>query len=594
MASITSWTRLEPDSRDSEFEAGLQARFYDPLWALARQWQVGEFEGEDNGSPVTVRIRAEVTPIDRVRLGSAGGSGGAVAHAYDPATEPLEVIVEREAVLRAGDGVAGPGGPNLHHRFESGLHFLRLLEHAGVDRYRDDYVNRYALALAPGEEPEDAAGYVDLYRSRVPDGVDLYSDLRRFFPADGSAVGSLPNLPRIATADRQAVIDVIRRWLAWYDELFSEPGGGGRGAWVDERLEYSFAVGGTSGHGQVALEVDEYVGGHLDWYSFDDAPGAAVGDMSDSVVSVVRTVLPAPVAYRAMPAARWWEFEDAVVNLGRVDAAADDLLRMLMIDFALRFSNDWFVVSFEQPIGSLCSITSLVVTDCFGEDTLIDSYGEADRAANDGTSDWRMFTVAAGPDRDRQVGLFLAPALPPSLHSEPIEQVRFLRDELANMAWAVEHTVQDASGRPVRREEQPAAVEAGVSVEAVGEQTDDHATPALRYRLAVGPPDHWTPLLPVRESDSDPSIRLRRGRVARGDGNELRIPAPQGRIIRAGEPLDLFEEEVPASGATVIRQVQRVRWTDGSTHTWVGRRKTNGAGPGSSGLQFDQLTHDVP
>ena len=53
MSSITTWMRLEPGSRTGDMSSGLQARIYDPLWLLARQWQVGEFQGEDNGSPAT-------------------------------------------------------------------------------------------------------------------------------------------------------------------------------------------------------------------------------------------------------------------------------------------------------------------------------------------------------------------------------------------------------------------------------------------------------------------------------------------------------------------------------------------------------------
>ena len=56
MPSITSWMRLEPLSRNAEMNSSLQARIYDPLWMLARQWQLGEFQGEDNGSPVMARF----------------------------------------------------------------------------------------------------------------------------------------------------------------------------------------------------------------------------------------------------------------------------------------------------------------------------------------------------------------------------------------------------------------------------------------------------------------------------------------------------------------------------------------------------------
>ena len=39
--------------------ASLSARVFDPLWLLTRQWQVGEFQGEDAGMPVLARVRAQ-------------------------------------------------------------------------------------------------------------------------------------------------------------------------------------------------------------------------------------------------------------------------------------------------------------------------------------------------------------------------------------------------------------------------------------------------------------------------------------------------------------------------------------------------------
>ena len=68
--SITSWMRLEPRSRNAEMNTSLQARIYDPLWLLARQWQLGEFQGEDNGSPVMARWRAEAARLTRYHSGA--------------------------------------------------------------------------------------------------------------------------------------------------------------------------------------------------------------------------------------------------------------------------------------------------------------------------------------------------------------------------------------------------------------------------------------------------------------------------------------------------------------------------------------------
>ena len=47
MPSITSWTRIEPDPGSDDLQASLSARVLDPVWMLTRQWQVGEFQGED-------------------------------------------------------------------------------------------------------------------------------------------------------------------------------------------------------------------------------------------------------------------------------------------------------------------------------------------------------------------------------------------------------------------------------------------------------------------------------------------------------------------------------------------------------------------
>ena len=91
--------------------------------------------------------------------------------------------------------------------------------------------------------------------------------------------------------------------------------------------------------------------------------------------------------------------------------------------------------------------------------------------------------------------------------------------------------------------------------------------------------------MPVRTAQG---LRLKRGAVLNTDG----LPEPVhalGRILNPdpGRPLELHEEEVPREGVRVTRNYQYVRWFDGSTHLWIGRRKQIGRGEGSSGLGFD-------
>ena len=55
MASITTFFRLEPDPLRPDVTLGATAPVHDPLWLLGRQWQTGEFQAEDGGSPVMAR-----------------------------------------------------------------------------------------------------------------------------------------------------------------------------------------------------------------------------------------------------------------------------------------------------------------------------------------------------------------------------------------------------------------------------------------------------------------------------------------------------------------------------------------------------------
>ena len=100
MPSITTWARLEPDP-GTDIAEGYAARVHDPLWLLTRQWQVGEFQGEDTGTPVLARVRANTALLSRCHLGELPANTRTLASAYDPQVMPLEAMVERQRVRRA-------------------------------------------------------------------------------------------------------------------------------------------------------------------------------------------------------------------------------------------------------------------------------------------------------------------------------------------------------------------------------------------------------------------------------------------------------------------------------------------------------------
>ena len=71
-----------------------------------------------------------------------------------------------------------------------------------------------------------------------------------------------------------------------------------------------------------------------------------------------------------MPAPRFWELEDARIDLGALQPGATDLPQMLMVETLTGYGNDWYVIPIDLPVGSLVESRSLVVTDTFGVQTL--------------------------------------------------------------------------------------------------------------------------------------------------------------------------------------------------------------------------------
>src|SRR5262245_2949095 len=302
MPSITSWTRLEPRARSEEMRLGLQARVYDPLWLLARQWQLGEFKGEDAGSPIVTRVQASCARLGRYQPGPWRGAPGPFVPIDGNRGLPLEVLVEQEQVRpeparsRAGDRT------DLRLSVDAGLHFFRLLRAAlapaSLSDDRTAYLSRYTIPPASEAErrslDSESLRFLQLMAGRALDGARLYTDLAPALRPPGGGAGALPPQPVIREADRTKITDAAHLWLGWYDTLFDQPSPGGGAPWVPERMEYQFAVSAQTSQGDVWLVAPEYTGGDLDWHSF------AVGATTPAVLpaapeSITRALIPAPV-----------------------------------------------------------------------------------------------------------------------------------------------------------------------------------------------------------------------------------------------------------------------------------------------------------
>lgn len=109
--TFTTWGRIEPRLSDPSLRPGVRAEVADPLWLLGRQWQLGEFRGEDAGSPAYLEVHGASAPLAALRRGDAS----APWEPYDPAGAPLEAIVEAEAPpgVDAGAALAAAAGLRL-------------------------------------------------------------------------------------------------------------------------------------------------------------------------------------------------------------------------------------------------------------------------------------------------------------------------------------------------------------------------------------------------------------------------------------------------------------------------------------------------
>lgn len=428
------WTRLEPLTRNADMEAGLRAPVHDPLWLLGRQWQVGEFHGEDAGSPVDANVEVTHDAVTAVQLADDD------AFPYDPMTDgPLETVIEREPLTTDDDG------PGARQRAEAGQYFLRLL-----DFERDGDAEAVTaedvpaeLRLEPPDETLDPADerYVSLMAGRAPDGHAL---------AESIAAGSPPSIDGVSA---DAVARAAETFSEWYGDLYDEPTSDTGDAWDPERFEYRFAVATGEGDERRTFEAEEYPGGRLDWYAFSASHRALDVEEAEDTARTETNInrLPTPIDFPGMPAPRWWEFEDSSLNLERLTAPPESPAQLAMLEFVLVYGNDWFHLPVETPVGSLSRVTTLEITDTFGVKTT--GHGSEPATVQPVDGDWNIFMADLfGADDGPSRGLFVPPVLGDIAESDPVERVVLARDEMANLAFGIEELRESAVGTPVDSE----------------------------------------------------------------------------------------------------------------------------------------------
>lgn len=332
-----------------------------------------------------------------------------------------------------------------------------------------------------------------------------------------------------------------------------------------------------------------------------------------------------------MPADRYWECEDGRVNFGMLGAAKSDLARLAVLEYALVFGNDWFVLPLTLPANALYRTTTFTVLDNFGIELPIPP------------AEWNMYemSLAAGAPVERlsnTLYLYLCPKLD-TLEGPPLEHVLMMRDEMANLVWGIEKRVQGTSGEPIDRKFESTRLSTTQTLRPPPDVTPAAGGALLQYQLQTPVAANWVPFLPVRKAGATPAnwaIQLQRAVVThyyqvtesrlsdlrnasysefitrlRGNSFVETTPVqgtadnqlqgfmfhPRGSLLRldpgaavANDYLRVEEEEVPRDGIELKRSFNYARDAQERGLLWIGRSKVTGRGEGSSGLKFDVVS----
>lgn len=551
--SITQWQRLESDPSELDLAAGLEAKLADPLWLIGRQWQFAELKGENAGMPLVARL--------------IGASGALTIEGSEDDPDALpEPLIEAEPSRQAVRSLAVEAAIDLHDLLRDAM------PDADADTVFASFRTAFPLELSANDADSAGRDFLLLLGENAIDATTLAAELTAELDGDGE-LARLPAAVAVPTPLRARAKKAAEAWLADWTDLIVDPPGGSR--WQSRRFEYFARLSAATANGVVPIEAPEYANGRFDWWAMDIA-GPPSGQSSISTVDETR--IPVPIRFPGMAADRLFEIEPDGVSVLATNAGPTGVLTMLLVEYAVAASNDWYQLPLTLPYGTAFRLATFTVTDSFGVETEI---GPA-AAQHDA---WSMFEVTAGRFGELTAPLFLLPAATArTLEGEPIEEVALFRDEMANIAWAVERRLPGITPTAYA----PAGEVPNGQVLAQAEAPDA----ALIYKLQTPVPLNWYPLSPEPAPGSELGATLLRLRSLRrfGDAGPSE-DGPTAAVLRggAGGELLIEEREIPRSGILVTRSFQVARDAAGGRHVWLGRRKRVNRGEGTANRRIDLL-----
>jgi hypothetical protein len=325
----------------------------------------------------------------------------------------------------------------------------------------------------------------------------------------------------------------------------------------------------TGGGGGATLDVPRHDGGDVDWYSVRAAgPQPAIAPLAPAHLT------PGRLRYPGAPHPRWWQIEDARVDIGGFPPDRSHFATMLLIDLVTTHADDWFTIPIATHAGSVVTVTSFEVQDAFDDVTTLSP-----------PAAWSLFRVAGlGAS-----SLLVWPTVATPLTGQALDEVVLGVDEDANLLMAVELR---ARGRELAAEPpvDPPAPPATGQLRA-GERS------VYGYRPSTSMPPFWHPYV---ISEVDGRRRYVQARLQDLDARPPELmPAPTSSLLldpgapAAGPVHQLEPSTIPVTGLRLDRRFVLGRRTDGQPVLWLQRRRLPLVGPPVSNLRFDVLEQQL-
>ena len=599
------YKRLETRTRKENSKTALSFAVHDPLWMLTRQWQFGEFKGDDCGSAIWAKVKIEHAELSSISNGTQSieiNKDNALEHHVERMNIHITEAVRIESAYRFKKSI---DFSSIKNKSQQIVKYLQtkypLASFTDVDSNTSEKTTKEIISEIKKQKNTHLEAFLAAFGSRSFDGYHVYLSIK----ANTILDTTLKNI--VSTGDQSEFNALCKSYATWFKATY-QPVDDESNFWVDEKLGYELSV--SSKALQKKYAVEDYHSGRLSWYSFDVEEETTTHTKEEFTMEKYLTFIPTLAEFPGSPNKRLWTFEDAKIAMGNSELSADSLANAVILQYTTMYGNDWLVTPMELNAGMISQVKGIMVTDVFGVRYFIDSSTGQTSPETSYSGKWEMFTTSKKGAYEKQDfktdgRLFFPPTVARTEESMAVEEVQFLRDEMANMVWAVETKINDNCGNTLDGDNYAAEVNEALNALNIKSEGLEETEADYSYLFQNNVPLNWIPFSPVKfspgEANAIREIRFQRSTMPLFIKDSFEPIRPSTRLMRTGindkDEVKAYkfinEEEILAIGTKVALTNQRTRWFKGKTFNWLGDKKEISRTQANSGLSFDELVEIV-